>query len=39
LDGKRRQVTAWHNVANAYVLAAKGRQVNPLKLTRSRGLN
>jgi Holliday junction resolvase RusA-like endonuclease len=30
----RRQVTAWHNVANAYVLAAKGRQVSPLKLTR-----
>ncbi len=30
----RRGVTAWHNVANAYVLAAKGRQVNPLKLTK-----
>lgn len=30
----RRGVQAWHNVANAYVLAAKGRQVNPLKLAK-----
>lgn len=25
---------AWKNVANAYVLAAKGRAVNPLRLTK-----
>jgi Holliday junction resolvase RusA-like endonuclease len=30
----RKQVTAFHNVADAYVLAAKGRSVSPLKLTK-----
>jgi Holliday junction resolvase RusA-like endonuclease len=29
-----RVVNAWKNVANAYVLAAKGRAVNPLRLTK-----
>lgn len=29
-----RTMTAWRNVADAYVLAAKGRSVSPLKLTR-----
>lgn len=27
-------VNSWKNVVNAYVLAAKGRKVNPLKLTK-----
>lgn len=27
-------VNSWKNVANAYVLAAKGRQISPLKLTK-----
>lgn len=27
-------VTAWKNVANAYILAAKCRQISPLKLTK-----
>jgi Holliday junction resolvase RusA-like endonuclease len=27
-----RCVKAWHNVADAYVLAAKGRQISPLRL-------
>jgi Holliday junction resolvase RusA-like endonuclease len=31
---QRRGVTAWHNVANAYVLAAKARPVRPLKLAK-----
>lgn len=30
----RRAVEAWKNVAHAYVLAAKGRSVAPLKLTK-----
>jgi Holliday junction resolvase RusA-like endonuclease len=29
-----RAVKAWHNVANAYVLAAKGRELSPLKLVK-----
>jgi Holliday junction resolvase RusA-like endonuclease len=29
-----RTMTAWSNVANAYVLAAKGRATSPLKLSR-----
>src|SRR5437868_8210083 len=29
-----RTMTAWSNVANAYVLAAKGRTISPLKLSR-----
>jgi Holliday junction resolvase RusA-like endonuclease len=29
-----RVVNAWKNVANAYVLAAKGRAINPLRLTK-----
>lgn len=29
-----RHVRAWHNVANAYVLAAKGRTNSPLKLVK-----
>jgi Holliday junction resolvase RusA-like endonuclease len=29
-----RHVKAWHNVSNAYVLAAKGRAINPLRLTK-----
>jgi Holliday junction resolvase RusA-like endonuclease len=29
-----RTMTAWSNVANAYVLAAKGRAISPLKLSR-----
>ncbi|HEY1980726.1 MAG TPA: hypothetical protein VGH13_11615 [Xanthobacteraceae bacterium] len=29
-----RKVKAWHNVANAYVLAAKGRANSPLKLAK-----
>lgn len=29
-----RIVNAWKNVANAYVLAAKGRKISPLKLTK-----
>jgi Holliday junction resolvase RusA-like endonuclease len=29
-----RVVQAWRNVANAYVLAAKGRKISPLKLTK-----
>lgn len=28
----KRTVTAWTNVADAYVLAAKGRAINPLKM-------
>jgi Holliday junction resolvase RusA-like endonuclease len=30
----KREGDAWRNVANAYVLAAKGRAVAPLKLTK-----
>lgn len=30
----KRQLTAWGNVADAYVLAAKGRQNSPLKLVK-----
>jgi Holliday junction resolvase RusA-like endonuclease len=30
----KRQLTAFGNVANAYVLAAKGRAVNPLRLVK-----
>lgn len=29
-----RVVNAWKNVANAYVLAAKGRAINPLRLNK-----
>jgi Holliday junction resolvase RusA-like endonuclease len=29
-----RTVKAWHNVANAYVLAAKGRALSPLRLSK-----
>lgn len=29
-----RCVKAWHNVANSYVLAAKGRTISPLRLTK-----
>lgn len=29
-----RVVNAWKNVANGYVLAAKGRKISPLKLTK-----
>ncbi len=29
-----RAVKAWHNVANAYVLAAKGRAISPLQLVK-----
>lgn len=30
----KRQLTSWSNVADAYVLAAKGRAISPLKLIR-----
>lgn len=30
----KRTTDAWSNVANAYVLAAKGRAVNPLRMSR-----
>lgn len=30
----KRQLVAWGNVADGYVLAAKGRAVNPLRLTK-----
>ena len=30
----KRQVTAFQNVADAYVLAAKGRTISPLRLTK-----
>lgn len=30
----KRQITAFHNVADAYVMAAKGRSLSPLKLSK-----
>ncbi len=30
----KKQLTAWGNVADAYVLAAKGRQISPLRLVK-----
>lgn len=30
----KRETDAWRNVANAYVLAAKGRAVNPLRMSK-----